>query len=134
MNVKNCRKCGAIFNYLTGPQVCQQCRARMEEKFQEVKKYVYENKGATVPQIAEACSVEVSQLHTWIREERLEFADDSPIRIGCEQCGTMIQTGRFCAKCKNAMVTTLTGVLPRRTEPVHDEPAKGKEPAKMRFL
>ena len=42
MDVRNCRKCGRLFNYAMGPIVCQNCRESMEEKFQEVKKYVYE--------------------------------------------------------------------------------------------
>ena len=38
MEVRNCRKCGRIFNYVAGMPICPACRERIEEKFQEVKK------------------------------------------------------------------------------------------------
>ena len=100
MNVRNCKKCGKIFNYITGPIICPICRAAVEEKFQEVKKYVYANRGATMQEISDNCNVEISQIQFWIREERLVFSEDSPISIGCEKCGAMIKTGKYCAKCK----------------------------------
>ncbi len=40
MNVRNCRKCGNLFNYVSGPPICMACREKLEEKFQEVKKYI----------------------------------------------------------------------------------------------
>ena len=30
MNVRNCRKCGKIFNYIAGPFVCPACREELE--------------------------------------------------------------------------------------------------------
>ena len=41
-------------------------------------------------QISEDCDVSVRQLEKWVREERLCFADDSPIGIPCENCGKTI--------------------------------------------
>lgn len=103
MNVRNCKVCGRIFNYVLGPMVCPRCRDAMEEKFQEVKKYVGEHRGADVMEVSENCDVEPSQIRQWIREERLQFAEDSPIKIACEGCGAMIRSGRFCNKCKGEM-------------------------------
>lgn len=134
MDVRNCRKCRKIFNYIGGPLFCPACRDALEAKFQEVKKYVYTNKGATVPQIAQDCEVEVAQIQQWIREERLVFADDSPIGISCETCGAMIKTGRFCEACKAQMTNTLNSVR-QRPQPQLQQPAKReKESPKMRFL
>ena len=100
MDVRNCRKCGRIFNYVAGIPICPACRERIEAKFQEVKDFIRENKGAGIPEISKTCGVETSQIHQWIREERLVFADDSPIGINCENCNATIKTGRFCEKCK----------------------------------
>jgi len=100
MEVKNCRKCGRMFNYMGGQQVCQACKQAAEAKFQEVKEYVREHKTASIPQICEDCGVENKQVQQWIREERLIFADDSPVKISCERCGCQISSGRFCDKCK----------------------------------
>lgn len=134
MKVKNCKKCGKIFNYIMGPPICPACRELMEDKFQEVKKFVQDNKQAGINEIASECEVEISQISQWIREERLFFADDSPIGINCESCGAMIKTGRFCEKCKAEMARDFNGAV-RRKEPIQDDIGKkGKENPKMRFL
>ena len=44
MNVRNCRKCGKLFNHIMGMPVCPACREKLEQKFQEVKKYIRENR------------------------------------------------------------------------------------------
>ena len=74
MNVRNCKKCGKIFNYVSGPPICPQCKDALEEKFQEVKKYIQDNRHASIPQVSEACEVSTNQIQQWLREERLELA------------------------------------------------------------
>lgn len=103
MNVRNCRKCGRVFNYVVGPVICQQCKEELEKKFQEVKNYVRENPGANIMEVSEACEVFPEQIRQWIREERLQFTDDSSIKVPCEGCGKMINSGRFCDKCKSTL-------------------------------
>ncbi|MBQ7933388.1 MAG: flagellar protein, partial [Lachnospiraceae bacterium] len=100
MNVRNCRNCGQIFNYVTGAPLCQICKARLEEKFQEVKKYIMEHRGVGIAQVSEACDVERSQIQQWLREERLEVTEDSAIFLNCEKCGTHIRSGRYCDRCR----------------------------------
>lgn len=134
MNVKNCRKCGKIFNYIAGPQICPACAEAIETKFQEVKEYIRNNgRTATIPQVAEACEVEVNQIRQWVREERLTFGDDSPMGIECESCGETIKSGRFCEKCKNDMAKGLIDAagLNKKQEKVE---RATREVARMRFL
>ena len=78
--------------------------------------------------------MEISQIHTWIREERLVFADDSPIGIGCELCGATIKTGRFCAKCKSEVTNNLNSVITKREPEQPMVKKQERDPAKMRFL
>lgn len=131
MNVRNCRDCRKLFNYVTGPPICPACREKREEKFKDVKKFVQENPMVGISKIAEECDVEVGQIHQWIRESRLEFAENSPIGIPCESCGGMIRAGRYCDKCKNNMANTL-GQLYKHEVPV--EKKKERESDKIRFL
>lgn len=136
MNVRNCRKCGRIFNYVMGPIICPRCRDEQEEKFHEVKEYVQEHHGADISEVSRECDVDPSQIRQWIREERLQFADDSPIRIACEGCGTMIRSGRYCDKCKMEMTNGFKHAMgkdkPREPE---KKPAPNKsERDKMRYL
>lgn len=134
MNVRNCRKCGRIFNYVVGPHICPACREKQEEKFQEVKNFIRNNKDATINVVSEECDVEIPQIQQWVREERLAFSDDSPIGVSCENCGTMIKTGRFCEKCKREMANDLSSAI-RKPEAPKPEPKKqDRENPKMRFL
>ena len=107
MNVRNCRKCGNLFNYVSGPPICMACREKLEEKFQEVKKYIQDNGHAGIQQVAEACDVSTNQIHQWLREERLELSAESGVTLSCENCGAAILSGRFCGKCKNSMANEL---------------------------
>ena len=79
MNARNCRKCGKLFNYVSGPPICMACREKLEEKFQEVKKYIQDNGHAGIQQVAEACDVSTNQIHQWLREERLELSAESGV-------------------------------------------------------
>ena len=133
MNVRNCRKCGTIFNYVMGPIVCPACREALEEKFKEVKKYIQENPGVGIQQTSRECEVEVSQIQQWIREERLEFASDSMVMLNCESCGQPIRSGRFCDQCKNSLANGLRQSI-SRPEPAKVEKKDSHESPKMRFL
>ena len=93
MEIKNCKGCGRLFNYLGGPPLCPACVANLEKKFVEVKAYIRENPAATMQQISDDNDVSTKQLKQWGREERLRFTDDSPIGMECEKCGAMIKTG-----------------------------------------
>ena len=98
MNIRNCRMCGHIFNYVAGPILCPHCRKKMEAKFQEVKEYIRANPGVGIQDVAENCDVEPSQIQQWLREERLELTEGSAIYLQCEKCGAPIRSGRFCEK------------------------------------
>lgn len=135
MDVRNCRKCNRLFNYVMGPVICPQCKELLEAKFQEVKKYIWEHKGCGIAEVAEECDVTPQQIRQWLKEERLEFSTDSATGLECENCGVLIRSGRFCDKCKSGMVSHLQSAY--KKEPVPEVP-KTKEVkdanAKMRYL
>lgn len=134
MNVRNCRKCGKLFNHISGMPICPACKEKLEQKFQNVKKYIREHPQADIKEVAEECEVEVGQIQQWIREERLEFTSDSPVKLPCESCGEMIRSGRFCEKCKNSMAKNLSNAI-EKPKPVAREQKKIQDTGnKMRFL
>ena len=102
MNLRNCARCGKMFNYIGGQPICDPCKKALEDDFQKVKQYIQDNPAATLKQISEDNEVTTKQIQQWIREERLMFSKDSPLQLLCENCGEPIQTGRFCAKCKTS--------------------------------
>lgn len=131
MDVRNCKDCGKIFNYLSGAPLCPACMKKLDDKYSIVKEYIYDNPGASIQQVSEENGVSVGQLKKWVREERLAFSDDSMVGIECENCGTMIRTGRFCSKCKDSMLNKLGNIY---KEPVEEAKKSFKDNPKMRFL
>jgi hypothetical protein len=91
--------------------ICQSCKEKTEAKFQEVKEYIRDHAGTTIPEVAEACEVDQNQIRAWLREDRLELTENSPIRLSCEGCGTQIRSGRFCDKCKINTMNDINGVI-----------------------
>lgn len=134
MNVRNCRKCGKLFNYMSGMPICPACKELAEKSFQDVKKYIRENPRADIREVAEACEVEPGQIQQWIREERLEFTEDSPIKMPCENCGEMIRTGKYCERCKQIMAKSLSSAIEKPKQIVEPPKKKVDSGNKMRFL
>lgn len=130
MDVRNCRSCGRLFNYLSGPDICPACKDINEKKFHNVKDYIRENPRASIQEISDENEVTTSQIRQWIREERLQFSDDSMVGIECEKCGNMIRTGRFCESCKNAMANALSESI---AKPVMEAPKKESKPNDKMF-
>ena len=115
MEVRNCRGCGKLYNYIGGPyrNLCPNC----------------------IEKVAEECDVSTRQIEQWIRDERLVIADDSPIGITCERCGASIRSGRFCERCKNKMANNLGSMYGESNAAVeHMEKRLSSADAKMRFL
>lgn len=132
MDVRSCRNCGKLFNYMQGSKICPACKKKLEEKFVEVKEYIRHNDKAPLSQIAEDTDVSVKQLKQWVKEERLTFSKDSPVGIECENCGALIRTGRFCDKCKNNMASEMSKMYAVTPPPQQD--AKKRDKDKIRFL
>lgn len=133
MNVRNCKKCGRIFNYIAGQPICPACREDLEKVFQKVKEYITDHGQADLNQISADCDVEISQLRQWIREERLTFSENSVIGIECESCGAIIKTGRFCDKCKADIAKGLIDAT-KISKPQPDMKKAARDAARMRFL
>lgn len=124
MEVRVCKNCRRLFNYIYGPTLCQDCiklvkappgvpvteRKKIslkplileeEEKLEQVKEYIIANPKATISKISEVTEVSAAKLFEWIREERLEFSDDSEYAwFECAKCGTKIKSGVYCNRCK----------------------------------
>lgn len=110
MALVNCKRCGKMFNHAFGPMICEPCKKKEEEDFQRTKEYINENPAASMNQISEEAGVTTSQLQKWITEERLMFAENSPIKITCKNCGARILTGQYCEKCKGETKQGLIGL------------------------
>lgn len=131
MDIRNCKNCGKMFNYI-GKPICPGCEKALEDLFQQVKKYVKEHPEASITKVAEENDVSVNQIKRWVRQERLAFSDASMVGLACENCGVMIKTGRFCDNCKAVMANNLASAIKKQPEPQME--SKQREAARMRFL
>ncbi|MGI6776726.1 MAG: MerR family transcriptional regulator [Acetivibrionales bacterium] len=103
-DVRNCRKCGKIFNYLGGVPICPVCKQEDEEDFKRVKQYLYDNPGASMSQISTELDISVEKIKRYLKEGRLEIiGEESNLVLECESCGKSIRTGRFCAECEREL-------------------------------
>lgn len=134
MDVRNCKDCGKMFNYIGGPPLCTTCLKKLDDKFAIVKEYIYDNPGVDIQQVSQVNEVSVQQIKKWIRDEKLSFSEDSQVGLECESCGTMIRTGRFCALCKDKMASTLHSIYHKEEPPQVIKKNRTKENPKMRFL
>ncbi len=101
--IKNCRRCRKIIMYTMGPQLCEDCKKLEEEEFQKVRKFVRDYPGATIQEVSAATEVPQNTIHKYLKDGRLEVAENSPIAIQCEKCGARIRSGRFCAQCSASL-------------------------------
>ena len=108
MDIRNCKHCGALFQY-NGSSICPKCSKALEKKLVEVKDYLDEHKGATVQQVSEETGVSVKQLHRWVKEERLMFAPGVDTGVVCQNCGTPIASGRLCDRCRERLKNEFEG-------------------------
>ncbi len=134
MDVRNCKKCKRLFNYIAGEPLCPTCREELEKKFQEVKKYLQEHRGASLAQTAEDCDVDEHQIRQWIREERLELMSGIDTGITCEACGTPIATGKYCEKCKASMINDLSAAGRRPVQAETPKMDSRTHENRMRFI
>ena len=132
MDVKTCRNCGKLYNYLGKiTPYCPVCMKELEEKFEVCRKYIKENPGANIQEVADESGVSLKVIKQWVREERLSFTEGSLVGIECEICGANILTGRFCAKCKQNLQTGLSSLIQK---PKTETKPSGSTGGKMRFL
>ena len=132
MNVSNCKSCGRLYNVLVNEKICPACKQALEDDFQQVKKYLEENPNASVEEVSRENDVTVKQIKQWVREERLVFSEGSIEGVECENCGTMIRTGRFCEECKMKMKNNLMSALDKPKTPEIKKTEKDRD--RMRFL
>jgi len=132
MNVRNCRKCGKVFNSVFGQRICPDCNKAAEEKYSIVRDYVRDNKGVSIRKVSIECDVEETQIRQWVKEERLVFDTESGFGVFCERCGVGIPSGRLCPSCKAELINGFQPAQQSAAKPA--EPVSKKKDNRMRFL
>ena len=99
-DVRNCRRCGKIYNYIGGPPICQTCKDQDEVDFKSVKEYLYKYPGASLSEVSTELNISVERIRGYLKDGRLEIINsEGNMILECETCGKAIKTGRFCTDC-----------------------------------
>lgn len=107
-DVRNCRKCGKIYNYIGGSPICPVCRQLEEEEFKRVKDYLYQNPGASITQVSTELEISIELIRRFLKEGRLEIVGDcANMVLECEVCGKSINSGRYCVECERELANGL---------------------------
>lgn len=102
MNVKNCPKCGKLFNSVLGT-ICDNCKKSEEDIFERVRSFIKDNPGSNIYKIAQETEVSEKKILKYVREGRIELSNEVGIGIQCKKCGANIASGNYCKECIDIM-------------------------------
>ncbi|MGL4362143.1 MAG: hypothetical protein ACRCSG_02555 [Cellulosilyticaceae bacterium] len=110
MEIKVCKRCKKMFQYIAGRTICPACIKNEEDIFIKVKEYLRENRGADMNTVCEETGATTAMIQMFLREGRLEVATGSPLSMNCEHCGETISKGRYCEKCQKELQDSFSKV------------------------
>ncbi len=108
--IRYCKSCKKMFQYVTGPMLCPVCKKKDDEEFDKVRKFLRDYPGANMREVSDNTGVSPNKISRWLREERLEVSADSPVALNCEKCGVRIRSGRFCVECSKGLAREMMDV------------------------
>ncbi|MFZ5986022.1 MAG: MerR family transcriptional regulator [Bacillota bacterium] len=133
-DVRNCKICGKIYNYIGGSPVCQDCRQQDEADFKRVKEYLYDHPGATIFEVSKELEVSVQKIKGYLKEGRLEIVgEEGNMILECESCGKSIKTGRFCNDCAKGLANDIKSTADQINKTITEDLA-AKRNAGMKYL
>lgn len=106
MNIKNCEKCGKIFNYI-GRDFCPECLGAEEQQFEMIRNYIRKHPGCDLQEVTQNTEIPVEKVLHFLREGRLTGGIDSA-DLKCESCGRPISYGKICERCQTDLGKEIT--------------------------
>lgn len=128
-SVRNCPECGKVFTYDGNRNLCPRCIDKEEKKYLMVRKYVKDNPGASINEVAEETEVEEELVLRFLREGRLHSKglDAADIASECARCGKQVLTGRYCQDCLLKMTKELSKAAGISQAQKEETPEKSKK-------
>ena len=100
MTIRNCKKCGKIYQYDGVHKICLECRRKEEEEFEKVKKFLRNNPNSSINTVSRETGVEKKTIIEFIKNDRLIAEDiEIDVTIRCQRCGKEIKHGKYCEDC-----------------------------------
>ncbi|OOB80170.1 MAG: hypothetical protein BEN19_06325 [Epulopiscium sp. Nuni2H_MBin003] len=134
MEVKTCRECKKLFQYVSGKRVCPVCLKKHAQWLIDVKDYIREQPTCTINKIHEDIGVPIRIIEDFIRDGSLELSAGSSISVKCTMCGSPITKGKVCDKCNASRLNDMTNAGKEMGAKRKAElEAKSKEPKNNMF-
>lgn len=134
-DVRNCRKCGKIFNYLGGSPICPACKQLDEDDFKKIKEYLYDNPRAGLNQVSIELDISVEKIKRFLKDGRLEIlSDDGNMILECESCGKSIKSGRYCSECERDLTMNLRNTANEMKGSLEGSSEQARKAIGMRYL
>ncbi|NLB89269.1 MAG: hypothetical protein GX790_08615 [Syntrophomonadaceae bacterium] len=114
----NCPRCGRLFA-AQGANVCRRCQDLEDQDYMIVRRYVRDNPGATVFEVAEATGIEEDKILKFLRDGRLQSRGMTTVNY-CERCNNIINEGKYCNSCLRELNSQISEILPSKKKPNED--------------
>ncbi|OPZ92906.1 MAG: hypothetical protein BWY74_01361 [Firmicutes bacterium ADurb.Bin419] len=134
-DIRNCRRCKRLFNYIGGAPICHDCKQQDEVDYKRVKEYLYDHPKASIIEVSQELEVSVQQIKMYLKEGRLEIVgNDGNMILECERCGKSITTGRLCNDCSKEVSNDIKSTTNQMSKAVPTEDETTKRSNGMRYL
>lgn len=122
MTIKNCSRCGRMFQSEGPGKLCARCLDTDEEDFKVVREYVYDNPSCNIPEVAEQTGVSEEKILKFLRQGKLILKDELSMVLDCERCGKPIKSGRYCDSCTKEMTMDLRSAATKTAQKIQSKP------------
>lgn len=125
--LRNCKKCGKMFSYSSGTLICPNCISKDEEDFKNVRQYLYENPGATLPEVSTVLEISAEKIKRFLREGRLEIVNtEGNVILECERCGKSIKSGQYCNECAKNLLRDIKNTSGQLSNSLNEKTAASR--------
>lgn len=97
--MRNCKKCGSLYQYYGNTQLCPTCCQQDEADYQRLRQYLIEHPGARMFEVSTLLGIPVNRIKRYLQEDRLQIVEKNNSFLRCETCGRSIQSGLYCEEC-----------------------------------
>lgn len=118
-NLRNCSQCGKLYIY-SGRNLCPECLRQEEEEYKTVRKYVREQRDATISQVSKDTGIDEEKILQFLRDGRIQ-SNRFQNALECQRCGKSINEGRYCENCKALIDANLKGTIAQREKETKDK-------------
>lgn len=125
MELRTCSDCGRIFHNKFNEQNCPSCMSLKQDEIKRLARFFMQNSKATIQEASTQLSIDINNIISYLRDEKIELPALSDDSIECKRCGKQIKVGKYCNPCKAELINGLNSNLNKKSTEVKP---------RMRFL